>query len=200
MNTPVTSSSYPATFTLDAPLKLDRWRPLVQWLLAIPHFIVLYLFGIVAQLVAIIAWFVIVFTGKLPEGLAKVIVTYNRYNTRVFTYAGYLHGEYPPFDFSDTDQDPGGYPVAVSYVPALEDRNRLTVLLRLIWAIPALLFFYVLYIAAAVVWFIAFFAVIITGGWPSGMRDFVTGVLRYGTRFGAYVFLLTDEYPPFNLD
>ena len=192
--------TYPATFTLDAPEKIARWRPLVQWVLAIPHFIILYVFGIVAQLIAVIAWFVIVFTGKLPQGLAKVLVAYNRYNTRVFTYAGFLHDQYPPFSFPDTDEDPGDHPAAVSYQPALEDRNRLTVLLRLIWAIPALLFFYVIYIAASIVWLIAFFAVIITGGWPSGMRNFVTGVLRYGTRFGAYLFLLTDDYPPFNLD
>lgn len=202
MNAPVppVSNHYPATFTLDAPLKIARWRPLVQWFLAIPHLIVLYLFGILAQIVTVIAWFVIVFTGRLPEALAKVIVTYNRYNTRVFTYAGFLHDQYPPFDFSDTNEDPGGYPAAVSYQPALEGRNRLTVLLRFIWSIPALIFFYVLYIVVSIVWIIAFFAVIITGGWPNGMRDFVTGVLRCGTRITAYLFLLTDEYPPFNLD
>lgn len=197
---PDASTGYPATFALDAPEKIARWRPLVQWFLAIPHFIVLYLFGIVAQIGAVVAWFAIVFTGRMPEALAKIIVTYNRYNTRVFTYAGFLHDQYPPFDFSDTNQDPGGYPAAVSYEPQLEGRNRLTVLLRFIWAIPALIFFYVIYIAVSIVWFIAFFAVIITGGWPTGMRNFVTGVLRYGTRFGAYLFLLTDEYPPFNLD
>lgn len=192
--------TYPATFTLDAPEKIARWRPLVQWILAIPHFIVLYLYGIVAQICTIISWFAIIITGKMPAGLATVIVGYSRYNTRVTTYAGYLHATYPPFAFPNTNEDPGDYPVAVSYEPALDGRNRLTVLLRIFWVIPALLFFYVVYIAASIVWFLGFFAILITGRWPAGMLNFVTGFMRYATRFGAYFGLLTDEYPPFNLD
>ena len=192
--------SYPATFTLDAPEKLARWRPLVQWILAIPHFIALYFFGIVAGLAMIAAWVMVVLTGALPEGLARVVIAYNRYNTRVTTYAGYLHDSYPPFAFPSDDEDPGDQPVATSFTPALEGRNRLTALLRIIWAIPAILFLYVVSIAASVVWFIAFFAVLITGGWPSGMRNFVVGFLRLGTRVTAYLTLLTDEYPPFSLD
>ena len=192
--------SYPATFTLDAPEKIARWRPLVQWVLAIPHFIILYVFGIVAQLIAVIAWFVIVFTGKLPQGLAKVLVTYNRYNTRVFTYAGFLHDQYPPFSFPDTDEDPGDHPAAVSYQPALEDRNRLTVGLRIIWAIPAFLYMFVIAIVGVVCWFLAFFAVLFTGRWPEGLRDWVMKLMRVGLRLNAYVMLLTDEYPPFSTD
>ena len=192
--------TYPATFTLDAPEKMARWRPLVHWLLAIPHLIILYVFGIVAQLMAVIAWFVIVITAKLPAGLSKVLVAYSRYNTRVVSYVLFLHDVYPAFDFSDANEDPGGSPVAVSYEPALEDRNRLTVLLRLIWAIPAYLFFVVVYIVASIVWTVGFFAVIILGRWPQWMITFISGVMRCGTRFEAYLLLLTDEYPPFSLD
>ncbi|MEM9465640.1 MAG: DUF4389 domain-containing protein [Actinomycetota bacterium] len=192
--------TYPATFTLDAPEKIARWRPLVQWFLAIPHFIVLYFYGILAQLLAVVAWFVILFTGKLPEGIARIIIAYSRYNTRVTTYAGFLHDQYPKFAFPDANDDPGDFPVAVSYQPALDGRNRLTVLVRMFWAIPALLFFYVVYLVAWIVWFLGFFVVIVLGAWPTGMRNFVAGALRVGTRFGAYLFLLTDEYPPFSVD
>ena len=47
---------------------------------------------------------------------------------------------------------------------------------------------------------IAFFAVLFTGSWPVGLRDFVLGVMRWGVRVQAYCWLLTDEYPPFALD
>jgi hypothetical protein len=49
------------------------------------------------------------------------------------------------------------------------------------------------------VWIIAIFAVLITGKWPQGMRNFVVGVMRWSTRVNSYLFLLTDKYPPFRL-
>ena len=61
------AGSYPATFTFDPPEKVANWRPLVNWLLAIPHYIVLYVLQIVSRVVGVISWFAIVFTGKLPE-------------------------------------------------------------------------------------------------------------------------------------
>ena len=64
------SHAYPATFAVDHPERITNWKPMVQWLLAIPHYVVVYLLGIASEVVAIVAWFVILFTGKLPEGLA----------------------------------------------------------------------------------------------------------------------------------
>jgi hypothetical protein len=191
--------TYPATFELESPETVDRWRPLVAWLLAIPHLIVVYALEILGSVVTLISWFAILFTGKLPTGLAGIQVMILRYMGRTATYAGFLYGDYPPFDFSTDSADPGGSPVTVSVVPELEGRNRLTVGLRLIWIIPIYLFMIVIAIAAAVVWFIAFFAVIILGRWPQGMRDFVVKAMRLGVQFNAYAWLLTDEYPPFAL-
>ena len=57
-------AAYPATLTFTPPAKIANWRPLVNWLLAIPHYIVLYFLGLVASVVAIISWFAIVFTGS----------------------------------------------------------------------------------------------------------------------------------------
>jgi hypothetical protein len=51
-----------------------------------------------------------------------------------------------------------------------------------------------------VAWVIAFFAVLFTGRWPEGLRSFVVGVIRWGTRVSAYFLLLTDKYPPFSLE
>lgn len=192
--------TYPATFTLDAPEKVDNWRPLVQWLMAIPHFIVLYVLQIIGGLVGLISWFAIVFTGKLPPGLADFTMMMIRYQSRVQTYAGWMHAEYPPFDFTMGAVDPGGSPVRVDFEPQLENRNRLTVFFRLFVAIPAFLFAMVIGIVAYFVWIGAFFAVLFTGKWPQGLHNFALGAMRVGTRLNAYFGLLTDQYPPFATD
>ena len=193
---PAGPSGYPAELTVTSPEKIANWRPLVHWLMAIPHFIVLYVLALVAEVCALISWFAIVFTGKMPPGLANVICMYVRYSSRVGTYVGFLHETYPPFEFDTTAADPGGYPARIELRPALEGRNRLTVALRFLWVIPALIMVYIVMIVAAVCWFIAFFAVLFTGRWPEGLRTWVVKGLRASTRLAAYFFLLTDEYPP----
>ncbi len=193
--------AYPATFELDRAERIANWRPLVQWLLAIPHFAILYGLQLVARAAAIISWFAILFTGKLPEGLANMVGLYIRYNNRASAYAGFLREEYPPFVFDPVAPDPGMYPpVRTGFAPELENRNRVTVGFRLILAIPQLIVVAVLGIAALLVWLISFFAVLFTGRWPEGLRTFVVGYMRWVTRVEAYIGLLTDAYPPFRLD
>ena len=83
--------------------------------------------------------------------------------------------------------------------PELTDRNRVTVGFRLILVIPHVIVLVLLGIAAAVVVLIAFFAVLFTGRWPEGLREFVLNVQRWYLRVQTYFLLLTDEYPPFQL-
>ncbi len=115
-------------------------------------------------------------------------------------YAGFLHETYPPFQYSTTAQDPGGHPVTVNYVPALTDRNRLSVGLRIFYAIPAALILFVMAIIAGICWFIGLFAILFTGKWPAGLHGWVIKYFKASVRFYAYVFLLTDEMPPLNFD
>jgi hypothetical protein len=191
---------YPAQLDVQTPDKVANWRPLVHWLMAIPHFIISYVLTIVAEVVAVISWFAILFTGKLPEGLANVTCLALRYQIRTTAFAGFLHEEYPPFDFTTTPADPGGSPVTVNFVPALGGRNRLTCALRIIWMIPALIVTFLIVIVAAICHFIAFFAVLFTGKWPAGLLGWVMKGLRASLRLNAYAFLLTDEYPPMSFD
>ncbi|GAG53186.1 unnamed protein product, partial [marine sediment metagenome] len=89
---------YAVTYEVDYPEKLNRWLPLVKWwLLAIPHYIVLFALGIAAFVVYIIAWFAILFTKRYPRGLFDFIVGYRRWDYRVNAYTGLLRDEYPPF-------------------------------------------------------------------------------------------------------
>jgi hypothetical protein len=194
------SAPYPVTFTFDPPEKVANWRPLVHWLLAIPHLIVLYIFNFVSEVVGFVSWLVILFTGKLPSGLANIQVLFLRYQARTYTYLLFMREEYPPFSFDSSPTDPGDDPrVRVDVVPQLENRNRLTVFFRLILVIPQAIVLAFLSIAASISVFVAFFAVLFTGKWPTGLLDFVVGVTRWSLRVHAYFLLLTDVYPPFEL-
>src|ERR1700734_1527361 len=79
------------------------------------------------------------------------------------------------------------------------DQRRLTVLVRIILAIPHAIVLYALSIASDVVAIICWFAALFSGRLPDGLAGFQVGVLRWLTRFYAYLLLLTDVYPPFEL-
>ena len=82
----------------DAPRDLNRWLPLVKWLLAIPHYIVLFVMAIGALVVVIVAWFAILFTGTYPRGLFDYVVGVLRWGNRVGGYAfAMVTDQYPPF-------------------------------------------------------------------------------------------------------
>ena len=76
----------------------------------------------------------------------------------------------------------------------------MTVGLRLLWMIPALLFAVVITLIGALCWFFAVFAVLFTGSWPQGLRNWAMALTRVSLRLTAYGTLLTDEYPPFVTD
>lgn len=60
------SAPYPATYAFDPPERVANWRPIGNPIMAIPHYVVLYVLQIVSGVVAIISWFAIVFTGNMP--------------------------------------------------------------------------------------------------------------------------------------
>jgi len=77
---------------------LNRWFPLVKWLLAIPHYIVLFFLGIAAFFAVILAWFAILATGQYPGALFDFMVGVGRWGLRVGAYAFLLVTDrYPPF-------------------------------------------------------------------------------------------------------
>jgi hypothetical protein len=77
---------------------LNRWLPLVKWLLAIPHYIVLAVLALAAFFATIIAWFAILFTGRYPQSLFDFVVGVGRWGVRVTAYTFMLTtDEYPPF-------------------------------------------------------------------------------------------------------
>ena len=92
------SPQYPAQLEIRYHEELNRWLPLVKWLLAIPHYVVLFFLDIAAFVVVIVAWFAIVLTGTYPRGMFGFVEGVIRWNIRVTAYAFTLVTDrYPPF-------------------------------------------------------------------------------------------------------
>lgn len=85
----------------DAKNELNRWLPIVKWLLAIPHYILLIFLWLAALVAVIVAWFAILFTGRYPRGLFDFVLGVFRWTNRVIGYAFVLvTDQYPPFRLS----------------------------------------------------------------------------------------------------
>jgi hypothetical protein len=97
----------------DAERDLNRWLPLVKWLLAIPHYIVLFFLYIGAFFAVIFAWFAILFTGRYPRGVFEFVEGVVRWHNRVIGYAFVLVTDrYPPFGFGQREEPPPAAPAA----------------------------------------------------------------------------------------
>jgi hypothetical protein len=184
---------------VDSPYELARWRPLVNWVLFIPHAIILYGLRVLSQVVFLVYWLMLIFTGKLHPGMYGVMAMYERYNART---SGFLVGfseTYPPFDFSTSTADNNAYPPVRLALPAVPESVSRSAALNVLKAIPHYIVLMVFFIGAAAVAVIGWFAVLFTGVWPKGMRDFLVRVSNYYYRVWTYVAMVENEYPKFGL-
>lgn len=88
---------FPARFDIAYPGEVDRWRPIVQWLLAIPYLIVARILGYLGGILVFFAFFTILFTRKFPEGMFRIVLITMRWTARGVAYADFLVTKYPPF-------------------------------------------------------------------------------------------------------
>jgi hypothetical protein len=184
--------AYPVTFEADYVEKRSRLTTFFRWLLVIPHFIVVTLYGIAAFVVIFIAWFALLFTGRWPRGMYDFVAGFWRYATAVYGYWYLLTDAYPPFS-----PEVDAYPVRLNVAPPKEEYNRLKVLFRIILAIPPYIIAYAMSIVAQVGAFLAWFAIVILGRQPKGLQDMIVLGLSYQQRAYTYVSLLTEDWPPF---
>jgi hypothetical protein len=181
---------HPIQLVVTDDLKRNRLTVFFRLILFIPHYIVLYLWGIVAGIAVIIAWFAAVITGRVPAGLHNFLASYLRYTTHVWGYMSILADPYPPFSGSTS------YPVDLLVAPA-EPQSRWKTFFRIILAIPALIVTYALDILHAVITLLGWFAALALGRMPKGLRDTGAWTLRVTMQTQGYMYLLTDKYPQF---
>jgi hypothetical protein len=218
--TPAMSPGTPVVMTARLDPALSRAMWLVKWFLAIPHFIVLGFLWAAFGVTTIIAWFAILFTGSYPRGLFDFNVGVLRWTWRVSYYCGtggLGSDRYPPFSLDPQPED-----LATLDVVYPGQLSRGLIFVKWLLAIPHLIItgllmgsgwrwsndawnrdwdtnwggFGVLGLLVGVAALILLFS----GEYPKGLFDLVIGLNRWVYRVGAYVGLMTDEYPPFRLD
>ena len=195
---PGRSDAPPVELSLESPLEVERWRPLVHWLLAIPQLVMAAVLMWIAGLLGVVAFVFVLFTRRVPEGIHNWIVMAFRYQWRTATYAAFLREVYPAFDFDPVAVDPGVEQAQLTVRPA-DELNRWLPLVKWILIIPHLLVLAALMLGVYFGLLIGFFAVLFTGQWPIGVRLYIVNVARWAYRVSAYMYFLRDEYPPFAL-
>jgi hypothetical protein len=183
---------HPIRLVVTDDLQRNRLTVFFRLILAIPHVIWLFLWGIVATLAAIANWFATLVKGESPEGLHNFLATYLRYMTQVYAYILLIADPFPGFGGKP------GYPIEIEVDPP-QPQNRWTVGFRIVLAIPAFIiagiFGYLNRILALFSWFVA----VVLGRVPEGLRNVAAFALRFEQQTAGYTLLLTGRYPSFNV-
>ncbi len=183
---------HPIRLAVSDDLQRSRLTVFFRLLLAIPHFVWLYVWSVAAQLALLLGWFAALFTGRLPDGLHRFLAAYLRYLTHVTAYAALLADPFPGFVGAA-----GSYPVDAEIADP-EPQSRLVTFFRLLLAIPAGIVAGVLGAVMRVIAFFAWFVCLAIGRMPEGMRNLGSYCLRYEVQTYGYVYLLTSRYPSFS--
>jgi hypothetical protein len=185
-------NAYPVAYEQSPPVDRSRLTVFFRYFMLIPHYLFAFFYGMAAWVVLTIAWFAILFTAKFPAGMYDFIAGFLRYLTRLTAYSNLVVDEYPPFDGAEHSE----YPVRARIGARQPSYSRLKCFFRWILAIP--IFFlqwaFTIWIAAIAIamWFVAVF----TGKTSAGLTEAVRFPMSYFIRSTAYVYLLTDIYPP----
>ncbi len=192
---------------LDEPL--SRWLWLVKWLLAIPHYLVLWLLGIAYVVLSVVAMFAILFTGRYPRGIFDFNVGVLRWSWRVtyYSYGALGTDKYPPFTLADVPDYPARlhleYPVELARWPVLVKWWLLAIPQYLVIGLFLGGFRYAGFLSLGLIGVLALIAGVALaalGRYPRGIFDLLIGLNRWVLRVVVYASLMTDVYPPFRLD
>jgi Domain of unknown function (DUF4389) len=148
--------------------------------------------GGIAWILAVISWFTILLTGTHITGIRQFTLFFVRWRVRALAYLMLLEDRYPPFGDME-------YPAAITIAEPSLPRHRLSVAFRLLLVIPHIFVLCFVMFGWCVTTIAAWFLILLTGAYPSGLYEFGAGTLRWYMRVEAYVLLLVDDYPPFSL-
>jgi hypothetical protein len=190
----VMSMPYPVTFEADYVESRSRLSVFFRGLVLIPLYVWLWLYGIAAYLAVMVAWFVIVITGRLPEGLYAFIAGFVRVLSLTTAFGALLTDRYPPFSPAPDDT----YPVRMHFAGPLPRYSRLRTLFRAILSIPLSVLRYAATLGLQILSFAAWCAIVVLGRMPRGLFEVLFLINSYIARSDAYLLLLTETYPPFS--
>jgi hypothetical protein len=179
----------PIDLRVDEDLRRSRLTVFFRILLAVPHLIWLTLWGIAALLAALVAWFAALLTTRVPDGLHRFLAAYLRYQTHVTAYLFLIANPFPGFA-----GEAGSYPVDLIVGPR-EPHNRWSVFFRALLALPALLLAAAYATLLLIVVVLGWFASLVRGRMPLGLRNAGALALRYSEQVNAYLLFVTPTYP-----
>jgi hypothetical protein len=189
------TKAYPVTLRGEMTTLPSRWIWIFKWLLAIPHFIVLYFLSIAFCIIWVISWFAILFTGKYPKGLFDFNVGVLRWSWRVgfYSYSALGTDKYPAFSL----EPDAGYPADLAVVyPEKLSRGLIWVKWWLL-AIPHWIIISIWSNLLPILVFVSGICLLFAGKYPADLFRINIGLNRWSYRAYAYIALMTDEYPPF---
>ena len=189
-------NDYPIGFEVDYVESRSRVSTFFRWLLVIPHLFVVMFWALALYIVVPIAWIALLITGRWPQGLYAFTARFVRYISQVYGYAFLLTDRFPAFGGAED----GAYPVRLPIAPPQESYNRLKVLLRIFYVIPAAIIQYALIFMAEVIAMLSWFAILFTGRQPAGFQKLIDMGLAYSARALGLFLLLTETYPPISND
>ncbi|MBU1227254.1 MAG: DUF4389 domain-containing protein [Actinobacteria bacterium] len=170
---------------------------LIKAIMAVPHLIIVNGLSTLAFGAAYVGYWVVAFTGSLPNSFQDFVTWYLRWQTRTFGWYFGNEDAYPPFE--------ADAPYSIDLQVPRNDAPRTgwavagIFLLKFFAAIPHFIVLFVLgFIALVITWF-GFIVTAFTGRLPVGIQEFAAGVLQWEARVVAWILGLTDDYPPFSL-
>jgi hypothetical protein len=190
---PPAGDAYPVRLDAQRQGEYNRFLPLVKWLLALPHYIVLAVLGIGAFFVILISFFAVLITGRYPRGMWDYMIGVHRWAWRVVAYVMLLTDDYPPFSLQS---DPS-YPATLE-VDYPEHVNRWRPLVHWLLIIPFYIVAYLLVYVAYFVAFIGIFVILFTANLSEGMFKLIRNPLQWSIRAQLYGAWLVTVYPPFD--
>jgi Domain of unknown function (DUF4389) len=180
---------HPVRLTVEDDLRRSRLTVFFRLLLALPHFVWLVLWAIVAFFAAVANWAATLVVGRPPLALHRFLSAFVRYSTHVSAYASLAANPFPGFTGA-----PGRYPVD-PVLPPPAPQSRLVTLFRIFLAIPALAVSSALGILLVAAAFLGWFASLALGRMPRSLREAQAYDLRYSAQVSSYLLLVTERYP-----
>jgi hypothetical protein len=187
-------ADYPVQVDAQRQEEYHRLLPLVKWLLAFPHYVVLIVLAIGVFFAKIYAFFAVIITGRYPEGVFNYVTGVFRWGWRVSSYVYLLNDRYPPFSLDDHPD----YPAQLEIAYPADGVNRWRPLVHWLLIIPYAIVAGLLQSLAAIVAFIGVFVILFTKNLPEGMFKLILIPFRWQVRSGAYSLFMVTKYPPFS--
>ncbi|HJQ48917.1 MAG TPA: DUF4389 domain-containing protein [Gaiellaceae bacterium] len=202
---------HPVRLVVEDDYRRTRLTVFFRLLLAIPHYVWFFLWTLLIVITAVLNWLISIFTGRPPQGFHNLMSSYVRYQAHLTAYLALVANPYPGFM-----GEAGEYPIDIRLPEEPVAQRRWTVFLRLLLTIPALLVASalaglsggnlgrgrnqkregtgggaLLLVCAVLGWF----ASLVQGRMPKGLRDAGAYSIGYTAQATAYLLLVTDRYP-----